>query len=490
MSIATEIQRLQTAKADLKTAIEGKGVTVPSNTTLDGYANLVGQISSGGVVPPPDPSHDYSQDYLTFEALDEGVFGIIIGKDVPTSNLTSISYSLDNGTTWVKTNNVNSTEVKVTTPTVAKGGKVLWKGSGKSYTGLTTGTDVIEKFSIFFSNVSFNAYGNIQSLLLGDNFISNNPSFNDRFFGYLFSDSLIYDAENLIMPQVVKTKCYNYMFKSSTLKKAPNLPVTNLGSYTYCYAQMFYNCTALIKAPNLPATSLSNYCYQSMFEGCSNLRFPPQIAATACSDYCYNNMFNGCKYLETTPTLVINTLSSSCCSSMFRSCTNLKVVNITFNATDAKTSCFSSMFYYCTSLTSAPALPMTNLSTSSYYSMFYGCSSLTTAPALPATTLASNCYSAMFQNCTSLTTAPDLPATTLTTGCYQNMFNGCTLLNRITCLATNISASTCTSSWLYKVASSGTFTKAHDMESWTTGANGIPSGWTVYNASGGDGEPD
>lgn len=48
MSIATEISRLQTAKADLKTAIEAKGVTVPSATTLDGYATLVGQISSGG----------------------------------------------------------------------------------------------------------------------------------------------------------------------------------------------------------------------------------------------------------------------------------------------------------------------------------------------------------------------------------------------------------------------------------------------------------
>ena len=48
MSIATEITRLQTAKSDLKTSIENKGVTVPSATTLDGYAALVDQISSGG----------------------------------------------------------------------------------------------------------------------------------------------------------------------------------------------------------------------------------------------------------------------------------------------------------------------------------------------------------------------------------------------------------------------------------------------------------
>lgn len=48
MSIASEISRLQTAKADLKTAIEGKGVTVPSNTKLDGYADLVDAIEQGG----------------------------------------------------------------------------------------------------------------------------------------------------------------------------------------------------------------------------------------------------------------------------------------------------------------------------------------------------------------------------------------------------------------------------------------------------------
>lgn len=48
MSIASEITRLQTAKADLKTAIEGKGVTVPSSATLDDYADLVDDIQTGG----------------------------------------------------------------------------------------------------------------------------------------------------------------------------------------------------------------------------------------------------------------------------------------------------------------------------------------------------------------------------------------------------------------------------------------------------------
>lgn len=48
MAISNEIARLQQAKADLKTAIENKGVTVPSNATLDDYADLVDSIVTGG----------------------------------------------------------------------------------------------------------------------------------------------------------------------------------------------------------------------------------------------------------------------------------------------------------------------------------------------------------------------------------------------------------------------------------------------------------
>ena len=48
MSIATEISRIQSAKADIKTAIEAKGVTVPSSATIDTYDDYISQISGGG----------------------------------------------------------------------------------------------------------------------------------------------------------------------------------------------------------------------------------------------------------------------------------------------------------------------------------------------------------------------------------------------------------------------------------------------------------
>lgn len=48
MSIATEISRLQTAKADIKTAIINKGVQVPNNALIDTYDTYIAQIQTGG----------------------------------------------------------------------------------------------------------------------------------------------------------------------------------------------------------------------------------------------------------------------------------------------------------------------------------------------------------------------------------------------------------------------------------------------------------
>jgi len=148
-----------------------------------------------------------------------------------------------------------------------------------------------------------------------------------------------------------------------------------------------------------------------------------------------------------------------------------------------KSYAFRYLFRNCISLISAEnlILPATTLADSCYNNMFNGCTSLTTAPSLPATTLANSCYNNMFNGCTSLTTAPSLPATTLANGCYIQMFNGCSSLSAITCLATRTTGSA-TANWLYGVSSSGTFTKAASMSSWTSGVNGIPTNWTVEDA--------
>ena len=128
-------------------------------------------------------------------------------------------------------------------------------------------------------------------------------------------------------------------------------------------------------------------------------------------------------------------------------------------------------------------LPATTLAGHCYRGMFQGCTSLANAPELPATALTNECYRYMFSGCTSLVNAPTLPATTLVLFCYGGMFQGCTSLNYIKCLATDIPDNRCTQEWVRGVASTGTFVKNASMASWTTGTSGIPTGWTVQDAT-------
>ena len=81
MSIATEISRIQSAKADIKAAIEAKGVTVPSSATIDTYDDYVSQISGGGggIPMPSNLSAATLNDYglLTSAAIKSGVTSIV-----------------------------------------------------------------------------------------------------------------------------------------------------------------------------------------------------------------------------------------------------------------------------------------------------------------------------------------------------------------------------------------------------------------------------
>ena len=287
---------------------------------------------------------------------------------------------------------------------------------------------------------------------------------------------------NYLPATTLTDSCYYQMFAySRNLTTAPTLPATTLANY--CYYGMFYACGSLTTAPALPATTLADNCYAAMFFNCTSLTTAPALPATTLANSCYYYMFVGCTGLTTVPTLPATTLANSCYYYMFAGCTSLTTVPSNYlPVTTLADYCYQDMFSGCTGLTTAPALPATALTSSCYSSMFAGCTSLTTVPTLPATALTSSCYSSMFQGCTGLTTAPDLPATQLIEYCYYRMFSGCTNLNYIKCLATDISANGCTSSWVSGVAASGTFVKNAAMSSWTTGNDGIPTNWTVQDA--------
>ena len=224
------------------------------------------------------------------------------------------------------------------------------------------------------------------------------------------------------------------------------------------YYAVYGNIMSLISADNFEnlTTLTSNNVFTRLFyythiTDASGLVMP----ATTLTEHCYEQMFAYCSSLTTAPSIL--------------------------PATTLTRWCYQSMFAGCTSLTSAPELPATTMKYYCYNGMFGSCTSLTTAPVLPATTLAEGCYIGMFKRCTSLATTPELPATTLAYSCYYEMFKNCTNLSRVTCLATDISASVCTQDWVSGVSSTGTFVKASNV-TWPTGTSGIPSGWTVQNA--------
>ena len=386
--------------------------------------------------------------YLCFTALESGTFTLRIGQQIGTRFYKYVEYSVDECATWNRTNNVDNTEVIITTPTITAGNKVYWRGSGTYISNYTT----VARYSNFTSDGKFDASGNIASLCGLKNFNNWEATTTECQFAYLFANSKIVDADALILPKFNKIRPYHHTFENCIeMTVMPALPDQDV-LYSNAYISMFQGCTSLVSAKSLPATTLASGCYSSMFYGCSSLTTPPLLHATVMEADCYLQMFQGCTSLATAPTL---------------------------NATTLAYSCYRAMFYGCTSIVTAPSLPATTLADRCYQAMFQGCTSLATAPLLPATTLKPYCYYSMFQGCTSLTGTFILPATVATTQCYVNMLR-CNP-TYIKMLLIDLGSTNALISWLYGVAneSSRILVKHIDAVWTTTGSSGVPTNWTV-----------
>ena len=286
--------------------------------------------------------HDYSKDYLTFESLEDNNSFFFIGTD--SNYLQTIQVSLDNGKTWTeKSSSLERTIIF----TLNKGEKVLiksnnWHQNGKDF----------NNYNHFKSVKKYIIYGNIASLLYGDDF-ENQTSLNGiiRTFQGLFLESKLKHSSNLILPATTLTPdCYIYMFEGCTnLISTPELPASTIGIRSY--RRMFANCTSLVEPPELPATYIGHEGYWSMFEGCTSLEYAPELPATEFqTQYSYNSMFKDCTSLKRAPSI----------------------------------------------------LPCTSLVMGCYYRMFFRCINLENAPKLPALTIPGNAYAGMFEGCNKI----------------------------------------------------------------------------------------
>ena len=418
---------------------------------------------------------NFDEEYLSFVALEDGTFSISQG---------SAYYSLDDGATWTHLANG-------TTPTIKMGETVKWKdeknnsSSGGSYAG----------FGTFSSSGKFDVFGNIMSLVYGDNFSGQTDLATRGYaFSNLFSGSSVSSANNLRLPATVLNHgSYWSMFASCASLRTAKITMPNLSSVSggLNFYEMFKGCTSLITGPQSLSSSILGFKdYASMFEGCTSLTTVPSLPATSLTEYCYASMFKGCTSLTTAPELPTETLVQNCYASMFEGCTSLTTAPV-LSATTLAENCYNSMFLNCTSLTTAPELTATTLANICYSYMFKGCTSLINPPSvLPAErvlgrSVSQGAYQSMFEGCTALTHSPQILCDTIEWCGCKKMFYGCTSLSAITCTALTINRPTSPESyggvyqWVYGVAANGTFTKAASMTGWSTGNNGIPNGWTV-----------
>lgn len=238
--------------------------------------------------------HNYLYDYFTIESLEDG-------------NALSFSHTMINGTAanqiiiYISKNDSSWTQYNYTDPvtqiSLNSGDNVKIKIDATGISEYTNPSNVDPL--VISTTKKTNVYGNIMSLLYGDNFASQTTLFNNAgiVLGRLFHNSTnLINAKNLILPATtLTTRCYSY-------------PSYKLQDYI---GGMFYGCSSLVSAPELPATTLAQRCYESMFYGCSSLISAPELPATTLTNNCYKEMFYGCSSLEYVKCLSLSDMSAS-----------------------------------------------------------------------------------------------------------------------------------------------------------------------------------
>jgi hypothetical protein len=423
--------------------------------------------------------------YLCFTALESGTFTFTYGSDVA-GDSTSVSYSLD-GKNWTTINNVSGQEVSVTTPTIATGESVYWKGTNLrmaiNYTA--------NKYSWFSSTGRFDVSGDLQSILFDKNFTGRtNTQWGTAycFCNFFINCTKLINAKDLYCGATkMNGSFYRGMFMGCTsLISTPMFASkinegvgTNFG--TSIFQEIYRNCTSLVN-PNwqFPIVNPGNSAYQQMFQNTAvtEARFPGS------DSFLIVNIFKG----------------------MYQDCSNLISVPDVLPWTALARGCYANLFQNCISLTKAPGLPATNLSESCYSYMFDGCTSLVNVPDIIVNSFTGGyAMEYMFTSCTSLVHCPikKIPAT-LTRNCCRQLFDGCTSLVDVCEFPAENSAAICyyqmlqytkvtyikmlllsnsgnsiMSNWVRGVPSSGIFVKHIDATWTTTGNSGVPTNWTV-----------
>lgn len=187
---------------------------------------------------------------LTFEIITSGT--ILWKVNTNTGGAKAIQYRL-NGGDWI-----NITSTYEGTPISVSAGDILQlKGTNSAYCNDNY------SYNYFDSTANYYVYGNIMSLIYGDNFIGQTTLEAPDTFYRLFANSsglTNHNVHKLLLPATTLT--------------------------TGCYYNMFRNCISLKRAPELPATILQDSCYRQMFAYCESLKYVKCLATDISAGQC------------------------------------------------------------------------------------------------------------------------------------------------------------------------------------------------------------
>lgn len=238
MSIATELTRIQQAKADIKTAIEAKGVTVPSSATIDTYDDYVSQISGGGggVQMPSKLS-----------AIELSNYGVITSATIKSGETTIPSYAFENcasltsvtipdTVTSIGTSFNNCTSL--TNVTIGSGVTYIGDAAFQNCSSLPTIN--LPSGLTHIGNAAFSSCGFLGSITI--------PSGITEISEFLLNNC--YSLTSVTIPDSVTSIGYSAFNNCGSLPSI-NLPsgVTYIGSWAFAYCGSLTSITVLATTP-------------------------------------------------------------------------------------------------------------------------------------------------------------------------------------------------------------------------------------------------
>lgn len=475
MSIASEITRLQTAKANLKTSIEAKGVTVSSSATLDDYPDYVDAISGGGTSVP-----DWTQIGYT---------------SCPQSTITGFNYAKDIATNW--TNTANKSQA------FYMNYEIMYFPKTVSTSAMTNTYEMFRDSSIETLEISIQAVtnmerfcynaNNLKSVVLKD--VGNTVTYMGQAFQECralqsFSvdttNSTIGDITSLTNTHHMFCACYNLKSANITTSAA-NASITDsnnifrqcwkMETATFtdqakCYDFSGYElgkdttngCLCTFKAGSATSSGMKiefqgskiaagstivfekvkNEQYEafkgatidenadsvlslspisgnslnclSLFYGATWPNGCNHVAISGINNSC--NLFRGTKFTGATKTIDLTNFTWSNCQNFQSMFDGSQVVTIIGSIDVSNATNMAWVFINCINLTAIPTFSGTTSSVTTFQGCFQDCDSITSAPSLD-TSNATN-FMDMFHGCNVLTTVPEYNAVKVTN--FSNMF--------------------------------------------------------------------